>query len=124
MQKAERVAAFLGLALLAAPHVLNGGEPLRMEVSPTVARAPAVLTVRVNVAAAADNRRLQVVAESADFYRSSEIQIDGTNNPRVNVFEFRNLPTGLYQVTGMLVGVNGRRALVSRTAKVEPTFGR
>jgi hypothetical protein len=124
MQKADRVAAFLGLALLAVTGPLNGSEPLRMQVSPAVSRAPAFLTVRVNVEAAADNRHLQVAAESADFYRSSEIQINGTNNPQLNVFELRDLPTGLYQVTSVLVGINGRRAMVSRMAKVEPTFGR
>jgi hypothetical protein len=124
MLKAERVAAFLGFALLAVTRTLDGSEPLRMAVSPTVARAPAMLTVSVNVEAAADNRHLQVIAESPDFYRSSEVQIDGSNNPRLNVFEFRNLPSGLYQVTGVLVGINGRRAVVSRLAKVEPPFGR
>jgi hypothetical protein len=65
-----------------------------------------------------------VIAESPDFYRSSEIQIDGANTPPLAVFEFRNLPTGMYQVTGVLVGAHGRRALISRRAKVEPTFGR
>jgi len=124
MHKPERVAAFLGICLLVATRSLNGGEPLRMQVTPSVSRAPALLTVRVNVEAAADNRLLQVAAESPDFYRSSQIQIDGANTPTVNVFEFRNLPSGVYQVTGVLVGVNGRRALVSRLAKVEPPFGR
>jgi len=89
-----------------------------------VARAPAILTVRVSVQSAAENRMLQVVAESPDFYRSSEIQIDGANTPPLNVFEFRNLPTGTYRVTGVLVGVNGRRAMISQLARVEPTFGR
>jgi len=94
-----------------------------MQLSPSVARAPALLTIRVIVESAADNRRLQVVAESPEFYRSSEIQLDGANSTPLQVFEFRNLPTGLYQVTGVLVGVNGPRASVSRLAKVEPSFG-
>jgi hypothetical protein len=42
----------------------------------------------------------------------------------LNVFEFRNLPAGLYQVTGVLLGSRGRRATVSRLARVEPPFGR
>jgi hypothetical protein len=124
MHKPDRIAAFLMFCLLAATRSLNGGEPLRIQVSPAVTRAPAFLTVRVNVEAAADNRLLQVIAESPDFYRSSEIQMDGANTPPLNVFEFRDLPTGLYHVTGVLVGVNGRRAMVSRLAKVEPAFGR
>ena len=63
------------------------------------------------------------MAESPEFYRSSEIQLDGENTPSLSVFEFRNLPTGLYQVTGVLIGASGERAKVSRLARVEPTFG-
>ncbi len=124
MTKPVWLIAFLCGGVLLVPHGLNGGEAMRMQVSPAVGRAPADVTVRVSLEADSSNRSLEVSAESADFYRSSEIQIDGTNNPRLNVFEFRNLPTGLYQVTGVLVGINGRRAMVSRMAKVEPTFGR
>ena len=54
--------------------------------------APAVLTVRVTVEAAAENRSLQIAAESPTFYRSSEVQIDGANAHPMNVFEFRDLP--------------------------------
>ena len=95
-----------------------------MQVSPAIGRAPADVTVRVSLEADSNNRWLEVIAESADFYRSSRIQIDGANTPPLNVFEFRNLPTGLYQVTGVLVGAHGRRAEVSRLARVEPPFGR
>jgi hypothetical protein len=124
MHKPERIAAFVIFSVVAATQTLNAREPLRMQVSPAVARAPAMLTVRVSLDTADDNRLLQVVAESADFYRSSEIQIDGAHTPPLSVFEFRNLPTGVYYVTGVLVGVNGRRALVSRVATVEPPYGR
>ena len=37
-------------------------------------------------------------AESIDFYRSSEIELDGENAPRTNMFEFRSLPSGTYEV--------------------------
>jgi len=124
MHKPEGFAALVVLCALAATRGVNGGEALRMQVSPAVARAPAVLTVRVSIEAAADNRRLHVIAESPDFYRRSEIQVDGASAPPLNVFEFRDLPAGLYQVTGELVGVNGPRATISRLAKVEPSFGR
>jgi hypothetical protein len=117
-------AAFLSLCLLLAASTLDGREPLRMWVSPAVAMAPGFLTVRVNVEAAAENRMLQVVAESPDFYRSSQIQLDGAHAAPIAVFEFRNLPSGLYQVTGVLVGVNGPRATVGGLAKVQPSPGR
>jgi hypothetical protein len=116
-------AALLCICLLSAASTLDGREPLRMRVSPAVAMAPGFLTVRVNVEAAAENRLLQVVAESPDFYRSSEIQLNGAQAAPLAVFEFRNLPSGLYQVTGMLVGVHGPRATVGGLAKVQPSPG-
>ena len=109
--------------VLAAAGSLDGGDAMRIQVSPSVARAPALLTVRVTVAAAADDRLLQVVAESSDFYRSSEVPLDGTNSAPLKVFEFRNMPTGLYQVTGVLVGSHGPRATAFKIAKVEPSVG-
>lgn len=123
MQKRVAAAAFLVTGVLLTT-ALDAGESIRMQVSPSVSRAPADLVVRVSVEAAADNRILQVVAESPDFYRSSQITIDGERTPPLSVFEFRNMPSGLYSVTGVLIGVNGRRAVVSKIARVEPPFGR
>jgi hypothetical protein len=124
MRRLHYAAVLIGICLLFSASTLDGSEPLRMRVSPLVAMAPGFLTVRVSVEAAAENRILQVVAESPDFYRSSQIQLDGAQAAPIAVFEFRNLPSGLYQVTGVLVGVNGPRATVSGLAKVQPSPGR
>ena len=117
-------ATVLCSSMLLAASTLNGGEPLRLSVSPAVGSAPGFFTVRVNVDAVADDRFLQVVAESADFYRSSQISIDGKNASRLSVFEFRNLPTGFYHVTGVLGGVHGTRATAWGIATVVPSPGR
>jgi len=99
------------------------GEPLTMRVSPTLALEPALLTVQTTVESNADNRSLEIVAKSADFYRSSSIQLDGANAPRLNVFEFKNLPARTYDVTSVLVGSSGHRAIVSRVFRVAPAVG-
>jgi hypothetical protein len=106
-----------------APNVLNGGEALQMQVSPAIQRAPAMLTVRVMVESSSENRLLQVSAESPSYYRSSEIQIDGAGGSPLKVFQFRGLPTGVYEVTGVLVGAQGRRASISRVAQVVASPG-
>ncbi len=123
MHRFVAVAALLCIGMAEAT-ALDADEPLRLELTPSIARAPADLVVRVSVAAAAENRSLKVIAESSDFYRSSEVSLDGDRTPPLNVFEFRKLPVGLYQVTGVLVGTGGQRATVSKLARVEPTFGR
>ncbi len=85
--------------------------------------APGFVTVQVSIEGDPQNRLLEVVAESPDFYRSSQIQLDGSDAPRLSVIEFRDLPTGLYQVTGTLIGTHGTRATASRLAKVAPSPG-
>jgi hypothetical protein len=117
-----RAAVFTICALLALP-ALEGRDVLRIRVSPATVVAPGFFTVRVNIEADAGNRRLRVVAESPDFFRSSEIQLDGANASPLSVFEFRDLPTGLYEVTGTLVGTDGPRATVSQLARVQPSPG-
>jgi hypothetical protein len=119
----QRVAAFSWMIFLAMAATLNSASPLQMSVSPSVSRAPAVLTVRIMVNAGPEDRALHVVAESPSYYRASEVQLEGTRSEAMNVFEFRDLPTGLYQVTGVLVDGHGPRATISRLAKVEPGFG-
>lgn len=64
--------------------------------------------VRATIVSDPDNRTVEIVAESPDFYRSSEMQLDGDRAPRTTVFEFRSLPPGSYEVTAILRGSTGR----------------
>jgi len=97
-------AGLAGILMFTAMLPAGAGERMTLKVSPAVAFAPANLTVRAFVEADADNRAIAIVAESADFYRSSEIQLDGDRAPRTNTFEFRSLPSGTYHVKAMLIG--------------------
>jgi hypothetical protein len=71
-----------------------------------VAFAPADLFVRATNEANEQNRAIEITAESADFYRSSEMPLDGDKAPRTTQFEFRNLPGGAYTVIAVLKGAN------------------
>jgi len=111
-------ACVIGLAVTATTLV-SANQPLTLRVSPNVAFAPANLIVRATIEANADNRLLEVVADSSDFYRSSAIQLEGDRAPRVSNFEFRGLPPGEYQVMAVIVGANGRpRAVAHHTVMV------
>ena len=95
------------------------GERLTLKVSPAVCFAPANLIVRTMIEADADNRFVEIVAESSDFYRSSQIQLDGDKAPRTTTFEFRSLPPGAYDVTARLYGSGGsQRAQVHQQVNV------
>ena len=83
-----------------------------MKVSPSFAFAPANLNVRAVMEADADNRIIEIVAESPDFYRSSQNQLEGERAPRTNVFEFHGLPSGTYEVSATLIDASSRRLTV------------
>ena len=104
----------VGILMVAATCPTRAGERMIMKVTPAVAFAPANLVVRAVVEADADNRGIAVIAESEDFYRSSEIQLDGDHAPRTNIFEFRSLPSGNYSVKAMLMGRGSEPLLTLR----------
>ncbi len=86
-----------------------------MQVSPAVSFAPADLLIRTRLEPDVDNRGMVVIAESDDFYRSSEIQLEGDRAPRTVTFEFRSLPPGEYEVTAVVIGTDGQRRAVARS---------
>jgi hypothetical protein len=118
---------FFGILISAAAFPAGAREPQRLalRVSPSVCFAPANLVVRAFIEADAGNRAVQITAESPDFYRSSEIQLDGDRAPRTSLFEFRSLPPGSYEVKATLRGSMGEeRATVMQQVSVIASDGR
>jgi hypothetical protein len=112
-------ACLFGLLVASASLPLGAGERITMKVSPAVAFAPANLVVRATIECDADNRAVEITAESPDFYRSSEIQLEGEKAARTNTFEFRSLPPGTYEVRATLFGMSGQpRGIVRQQINV------
>jgi hypothetical protein len=112
-------AFFLGIVMAATTLPVGAGERMTMKVSPAIAFAPANLVVRTTVEADAGNRAIEIVAESPDFYRSSEMQLEGEKAARTTTFEFRSLPPGIYEVRAKLYGADGQaRAAVRQQVNV------
>ena len=103
----------LGMTL-AASAAAAGNQPVAIKVSPAVSFAPANLVIRTSVEPDGDNRSLEVIAETGDFYRSSAVTLDGNRAPKTTQFEFRSLPPGEYDVTVIVIGADGRQRAVSR----------
>jgi hypothetical protein len=87
------------------------GERLTMRVTPQISRAPTIVVVQTRVEPNEDNRSIEVLAQSEDYYRSSEVPLDGDQSPRSARFEFRDLPGGQYTVAAMLRDSRGVVAL-------------
>jgi len=112
-------ATLFGILMLITTLPMGAGERITVKVSPAVAFAPANLVVRTMIEADQDNRAVEIVAESADFYRSSQIQLEGDKAPRTTNFEFRSLPPGTYEVRALLIGTGGgQRAFARQTINV------
>ena len=109
-------ARFLVLGLMLTATAAVGANPsLGIKVSPAVSFAPANLIIRTSVDPDADNRALEVVAQSADFYRSSTVTLDGDRAAKTTQFEFRSLPPGEYEISVVVTDVGGRQRAISRT---------
>jgi hypothetical protein len=112
-------ATLFGFLMLITTLPMGAGERITVKVSPAVAFAPANLVVRTMIEADQDNRAVEIVAESDDFYRSSQIQLEGDKAPRTTSFEFRSLPPGTYEVRALLLGADGKqRAFARQTVNV------
>jgi hypothetical protein len=106
-------------AVLTAGHTRgSAAEKLQLQISPTVSMAPAYVVVRVTVEHDADNRTLEIVADSDAFYRRSVVDLDGDHAPKVNELKLIGIPGGQYEVTATLYDSHGDHTVVRRTLMV------
>ena len=86
-----------------------------MRLSPTFARAPASVLLQIILEPAVANRAIKIVIASEDFYRSSELPLEGEYAPRVSAVQYYGLPVGSYEVRVSTLASDGRElALVTR----------
>jgi hypothetical protein len=111
----------LVVCLASAALSVEADVPLAIKVTPRTALEPGFVRVQATINRDADNRVLRVVAQSGDFYRSSEVEIHGAQSPRIQVFEFPSLPSGDYEVSAVLIGARGTRASVIAAVRVAPS---
>ena len=122
--KTRLTLAFLTvIGMLTASGTTGANEKLTLRVTPNVSSAPSTVIVRATVAKNAENRWLHIEADSGEFFRSSEIQLDGDKAPVVTEIRLPNLPGGEYTVIAVLRNHMGEETIVRRTAIVLAKFG-
>jgi hypothetical protein len=109
------------VALSAVPS--RADNRLRIEVSPHVSTAPATVRVRAIVEPNAQNRALQVSADSGDFFRSSYLPLAGIDAATVTETTIKNLPGGTYEIAVILVDSQGHD-IVERATVMVASYGR
>jgi len=103
----KKVLGICGLVALTALPV-TGRDAVTITVSPARAFAPATLRVIVRIEPNATNRSLTIVADGENFFRSSEVSLDGDQAPKIIQMPFPSVPGGQYDVYAVLKDASGR----------------
>jgi hypothetical protein len=89
-------------------------DPLDVRISPRVAHAPATVQITVAIEPESSNRYAVIEAEGELFSRSSMIQLEGAESPRIHDIQYRGLPAGHYVVGVTLFSSTDVRAVERR----------
>jgi hypothetical protein len=97
------------LASRPAGSVWSDEPSLEVRLAVRFAVAPASMQSLVKVTPHPDNRLLRLVIDGADYYRSSDTQLDGADAARHYFFTWQSLPPGTYSVVAVVYGPSGVR---------------
>jgi hypothetical protein len=76
---------------------LDAGKRLRLHVSASGSPRSNML-IQTMVEPEAENRQLEAIADSDDFFGRSVVDLEGERAARVNIFRFSGVPRGIYNV--------------------------
>ena len=93
--------------LLVAPVTADEAPPVTIKVRPAVLFAGGDVRTTVRTPRDSRNRELRVIVEAADYYASSDVQLDGVDGAATHQFTWKQLPGGAYRVEAILLRENG-----------------
>ena len=85
--------------------------------------APGFLRSAIRVKRHPDNRVLRVVVDSANYFRSSAIELEGAHAARTHFLTWSSLPEGVYTLVATVYGSTGERSQQSATFEVRAVGG-
>ena len=117
---ARRTATLCLVALLAVVSLgVHAGEPIRVRVVPAFALNPADVIVETVIEPDVRNRGVEITVDSANFFTTSTVTLEGERAPRVRTTRFRQLPAGSYEVSATLVQESGIRSKVAAILEIQ-----
>ena len=72
---------------------------LVLSATPMISFAPSTLRVKVQVPPESANRLLIITLDGEQFYRSSQVQLDGAEAPKTSWWDIPHVPQGDYELT-------------------------
>jgi hypothetical protein len=98
---------------ITAPLVQASDASVAVAVRPTISFAGGEVRAVVRTPRDARNRELRVVVEAADYYASSDVQLNGNDAPATHQFAWKDLPGGDYRVEVILLREDGEERRVA-----------
>jgi len=95
--------------LLIAPVAAADPPAVTIKIRPAVLFAGGEVSTTIKTPRDPRNRELRVIVEAADFYASSDVQIDGVEGAASHQFTWKSLPGGAYRVEAILLRENGEK---------------
>ena len=87
-------------------------DELTLRLTPRFVSAPGYLRSLIRVAPNDANRVLRVEIDSAGYYRSSDIQLDGASAPMSHFVDWKDVPAGKYDLIVSVLGSSGDARVV------------
>jgi hypothetical protein len=97
---------------------LPGDEPVSIELDETIMQAPATMRMTVTVLRRDVNRSVRIEAESATYFRSSQIPLNGARAPSRYRIVYADVPEGQYRIRVEVRGTSDLIAVARRSAVV------
>ena len=89
-------------------------DELTLRLTPRFVSAPGYLRSLIRVVPNADNRVLRVEIDSAGYYRSSDIELEGASAPMSHFVDWKAVPAGKYDLIVSVLGPSGDTRLVRK----------
>lgn len=82
--------------------------------APAAVAVPGNVRIKATIDRDPQNRGLRIEVESSDYYRSSEVTLDGQSSPSSFSVLFQGIPIGEYRLSATLIRADGEGASVSK----------
>jgi hypothetical protein len=95
-------------------RIQSDGPPLTLRVTPRLAWIGSAVQALVRIIPDDRNRRLQITVDSPDYYRSSDVTLDGADARRSHLLLLTSLPAGSYAIHAVVYGTSGERGRIEQ----------
>lgn len=95
-------------------RIQSDGSPLTLRVTPRLAWIGSAVQALVRISPDDRNRLLRITVDSSDYYRSTDVTLDGAEARRSHLLLLPSLPAGSYAIHAVVYGASGERGRIEQ----------